>query len=164
MRAYWSKPIAVRPSSDQAGTVLLTEAISPAYTSLTPGDVTGLAFAVLSGTVYRMQFGVLFQSASVLAGIALTVTTPSVTILSLSVSIPIAADAAAGALQGWITASGDLVTGASVQATGTDYLAEINGVIRPSADGTVQVQAATSLALTGVTVRAGSYGMYWVLR
>jgi len=126
------------------------------FTTTSLANVTGLAFAVTAGTLYRFSFDVIFRSAATTTGIGLGLTGPAVTSLAATARIPIGADGAGGELQGWLTSSGDAVIGTGVQAIGTDYLARLEGVVLPSANGTVQLQARSEIAASQITVRNGS--------
>jgi hypothetical protein len=123
-------------------------------------DATGLAFPVASGNTYSFAFDVLWKTAAVTNGIKLGLTFPSAVIVTATATIPVAADGTASDLKGWITSSGDSVIGTGAQATGTTYLATIEGTIRPSANGTLQVQYAGELSTTqGVTIQQESVGI-----
>lgn len=144
---------------DRAGRTVLLTADLAATTSTTLADTTGLSFSVLTGLYYRFFFQILFTSATATTGIKIGLTTPTFTIFTGTVRIPIAADGTAGETQGWLTTSGDSVSGSDVPATGTVYSARIDGLIIPSADGTLQVQHAAEAAAAGnVIVKQGSNG------
>jgi hypothetical protein len=126
-------------------------------------NVTGLAFSVTANTTYKFDFDVLFRATlngSTTCGLKVGLTFPAATIVSATAQIPVAADGTAAMFSGWITSSGDAVTGTGVQAKDVDYVAKVYGVIRPSADGTLQVQAAAELTSTiaGIVVRQNSAG------
>lgn len=131
-----------------------------ALTSTTLANVTGLSFAVAATTCYEFRFLVLFQSAATTTGLKLGVTCPaSPTAFAYGIRTPIAADGAGGEWQGWGTASGDAVTGTGVQAANTVYVAEVFGVLRTGAtSGTLQLQAATEVSNSGITIKAYSGG------
>lgn len=141
-------------------TVTLGADISPAFTSTTVSNATGLSFAVAATTCYEFRFLVLFQSAATTTGLKLGMTCPaSPTAFAYSVRTPIAADGAGGEWQGWGTTSGDAVTGTGVQAANTVYVAEVFGVLRTGAtSGTLQLQAATEVGNSGITIKAYSGG------
>lgn len=123
-------------------------------------NVASLAFLLASGTTYSYAFNVLWQTAAPTVGLRLGLTFPAVTIQSANVRIPIAADGAGAEMQGWVTSSGDSITGTGAEASGTTYLAQIHGTIRPSANGTLQVQAAAGKSSTaGIVVQAQSNGI-----
>lgn len=123
-------------------------------------NTTGLSFAVTSGTYYRFTGLIVFRTAATTTGLRLGLTCPAFTVMTARVEIPSAADAASGDWQGWVTSSGDSVVGPGVQAANTDYLAKIEGIILPSANGTVQLQHATEIAASAATVRPGSHIAY----
>lgn len=128
------------------------------FNSATAANVTDLSFAVVSGTTYFFKFVCLVRSDTATVGVRLTVTTPAVTRLGATVRTIIAADGAGAEFQGAITASGDAVVPTAVPAINTDYLAIVEGIIVPSANGTLQLQAGTETGTTVVTVRSGSSG------
>ena len=135
-----------------------------ATSSTTLTDTTGLSFAVVSGTYYRITFHVIFQTANTGSGLKLGLTTPTFTTLAATATIPFAADGSAGAFQGWITSSGDSVVATGVEATGTNYLAVLDISILPSANGTVQVQHARGGAsANNVTIQDTSNGTLQII-
>lgn len=123
-------------------------------------DTTGLSFAVVSGTYYRFRALVIFRSAALTTGLKLGLSIPAVTVFAAHVVIPVAADGVAAAFHGELTVSDDSVIGSGVAAINTDYLAVIEGVILPSANGIVQVRHASEVAASGVTVRRASMIVY----
>jgi hypothetical protein len=138
--------------------VVLTADLA-AYGALALINTTGLAFPVANGVHYGFKFVVLFQTVALTTGIRFGLTFPAVTRFGCSVSIPDAAvDGTAAFWHGRITASGDSVVSAGVEAINTDYVAVIEGVIVPSANGTLQLQHATEVNTSNVLVRQGSYG------
>ena len=150
------------PGSSGPTTVKLTVDLA-ASTVVTLANATGLSFAIVSGTYYHFKFYITFRSAATTTGIRLGLTFPAITRFASTANIPIAADGAGGLWQGWITTSGDAVVGTGVQAINTDYLAIVEGNILPSADGTLQLQFATEVAGSAVTVRQGSCGVLYSL-
>lgn len=147
------------PSGDASATTCKLTADAAALTSATLANVTGLSFALTAGTYYSFEFLVLFQSAAATTGLRLGLTFPAAIVVSAAVEIPVAADGTAGAIHGWLTSTGDSVLGTGVQAAATTYAAWIRGAILPSASGTLQVQAATEVAASAVTVKQGSHGI-----
>lgn len=147
------------PSGDASAITCKITADAAALTSATLANVTGLGFAVTAGNYYSFEFVVLFQSAATTTGLRLGLTLPAATVYSASVDIPIAADGAGGSMQGWLTTSGDSVLGTGVQAATTTYAATIRGMILPSASGTLQVQAATEVAASAITIKQGLHGI-----
>jgi hypothetical protein len=129
------------------------------FNSATPANVTSLVFPVVSGRYYSFRFTTLVRSDTLTVGIRSTVTTPTFTIFGATACTIFAADGAGAEFCGAITASGDAVIPTAVPAINTDYVLVIEGTILPSANGNVQVQAATETGTTVVTVRQGSVGV-----
>ena len=119
---------------------------------------TSLSFAVTNGVYYAFRFYVLWRSTVLTVGIKLGLTTPTFTVFGANVRILTSAEGAAAELQGSITASGGSVLGTTALAINTDYMAVIEGVILPSADGTLMVQYAAETTGATVTMRQGSGG------
>lgn len=128
-----------------------------------PADVTGLSFAVLAGVYYYFRFICLVRSDTATVGVRLTVTHPGATRFGGRAFHPVAADGAGCEFQGAITSSGDAVIPTAVPAVNTDYVAVVEGVILPSAPGTLQLRAGTETGTTVVTVRQGSVGMLFTM-
>lgn len=135
---------------------LLVADQSTTASSLT--SVTNVAFALLPSTTYTFKFWVIFRSSSSSNGIRIGLTFPAVVRFAASVSIPIAADGTAAVWYGWLTSSGDQVVGTSVQSSNTDYVAIVEGTIRVSAAGNIQLAFGSEVSGTSVTVRLGTVG------
>lgn len=151
------------PSGDSSAITVKLTADLTASTSTTLANATGLSLAVTAGTYYSFDFVVLFRAAATTTGLRLGLTCPAFTVYSARVEIPVAADGTSGDLQGWLTTSGDSVLGTGVQAITTTYAATIRGLILPSASGTIQVQYASEVSGSGVTIKQGSHGIMRVV-
>lgn len=152
----------IRVSSAQPSITAVKKTTDQTFVATTTlANATDLSFSVISGHYYKFEFDVLFQSNTSTTGLKVSVTTPTFTRFGAAVSIPIAGDGVDAQFEGDITSSGDAVSGTDVAATGTDYVAHIEGVIFPSASGTVQVQAACEVAAGTITVRQGSVGLLY---
>jgi len=127
-------------------------------TASTLTSVTDVAFALLPNTTYTFKFWVVFRSSSSSNGIRIGLTFPAVVRFAASVSIPIAADGTSAEFHGWLTSSGDQVVGTSVQASNTDYVAIVEGTIRVSAAGNIQLAFGSETSGTTITVRLGTVG------
>lgn len=137
---------------------LLTTALLTNTSNVTLTNITELNYVLEANKTYAFEFYILFQSnAATTTGIALTLSAPAGT-LAASVLIPVAADGTGGALQGWITASGDVVVGTGVQAINTTYLARIVGVIQTTAAGNFFPQFRSEVNGSQVSCRIGSVG------
>lgn len=128
------------------------------FSSATLANVTSLSFSVLSGETYYFKFVLLVRSDTATVGIAASVTVPAITRFGAMVYTTIAADGTAAEYVGAVTTSGDKVSPTAVPAINTDYVEIVEGILIPSAGGTLQLQAATETGTTTVTVRQGSTG------
>ncbi len=120
-------------------------------------DVTNLSFAVTSGITYKFKFNVIYTSAATTTGIRLGLTIPAVTSASAAVNIPSGADGTAAFFQGIINSSGDSVMSTASPVANTVHFATVEGLIVPSASGTVQLRAASEINASNIIIRAGSY-------
>lgn len=134
------------------------------FASATPADVTGMSFSVRSGGYYHFRFVILYQSDTSTVGLQATVTTPAFTRFGARLNAIVTGDGAGRDYVGAITASGDAVLTTNVPAINEDYVAVVEGVIIPSANGTLQLQAATETGTTNVIVRQGSVGFLTQIR
>jgi hypothetical protein len=124
-----------------------------------------LSFSVVAGTYYRFKFLALYRSAATTTGIKVSVSIPSATVFSAVANCPVstAADTTAGIFRGHITSSGDAVTGTGTPAAGTTFIAEVEGMLLPAVDGTLQFQYASEVSGSTVTLKQGSCGLLWTL-
>lgn len=134
------------------------------FNSTTPVDVTQLSFPVSASHYYKFEFFVLVRSeVSATTGVAVAVTTPAFIRFGATARAIIAADGTGAEFQGAMTTSGDAVIPTAVPAINTDYLHIVEGVLLPSANGTLQMQARTETGTLQVNVRQGSIGILWDL-
>lgn len=118
-----------------------------------------LKFSLASGNIYAFEFRTLIQSGAGTNGIRIGLTFPSATVVSAKGYVPVAADSAAAEWQGFITATGDAVVGTSMPTINVPLICTIEGVIQPSANGTLAFGYGGELSTTaGIIVRAGSVG------
>jgi hypothetical protein len=118
-------------------------------------DATGLSFAVVAGQVYRFQFWVIFQSAALTTGIQLSVNAPASSALAYNVAIPISATAQ---VLGFRRAVNVASVGTGVDAITANLLATVEGIIAPTASGTLQLRYSSEIAASAVTIKAQSCG------
>lgn len=148
----------VYEASYPLGTKVALTADLAAWTTTTLADATGLVLPVLTGLYYRFKFLLLYQAAATTTGIKVSVTIPAATAFAAIADLPVstAADGTANIFRGHITSSADPVIGSGTPAVATTHLAELEGLILPSADGTVQLQGASEVAASNVTLKQGS--------
>jgi hypothetical protein len=130
-----------------------------AFSSPTLANVTGLSFPLKSGRYYKFKFDLIFRSDTATIGLGLGLTFPTVTRFAATQRSIVAASGISGEGQGGLSqTSGTKSSGGGVETINTDFFATVEGVIVPSADGALQLQAATEAGSTTVTVRQGSMG------
>lgn len=122
--------------------------------SVTLSDVVGLSFPVKNGKFYIIKVLVVFRSDTATVGAKVGFTYPAGTASGI-INIPIA-NSGTSLLAVPIIATGGSGTGTAVGTINTDYLAVADFILKPTADGTFQVQAAIELGTTVVTYKAGS--------
>lgn len=120
-----------------------------------------LSFAVTNGKLYQFKANYIFRTAATTTGLRFGLTCPAFTILAATGQVPVAAGGTAGVYHSYITGSGVSVTGTGVARAGVDYLATLDGVIQPSADGSLVFQWSTEINASRVTIRAGSHAELW---
>jgi hypothetical protein len=125
---------------------------------LTAVNASGINFTVLPATNYYFEFGAVYQSFQTTTGLGVSLTFPAVTVFAANAYIPQAVDATSAVFSGQITSSGDFVQATASPATGTNFLATIEGMIRPSATGVIQLQFRAETAAGSVLLKAGSFG------
>jgi hypothetical protein len=128
-----------------------------------PANVTSLVFSVTSGRYYYFRWVMLVRSDTSTIGVRADMTVPAFTRFGATGRTIFAGDGAGAEFQGAMTASADAVVPTAVPAINTDYVWQIDGLILPSAGGSIQVRAGTETGVTTVTVRQGSMGLLWDL-
>jgi len=113
-----------------------------------------------SGRTYIFAFKLLMQTAQAANGLKVGLNFPAATIVSAVAYVPESADGTAAQTTGWITTSGDSVAGTSCPTINVPLIVEVNGTIRPSANGTLALGYAAELSTTtGVIIRQQSIGI-----
>jgi hypothetical protein len=128
-------------------------------------NITGLSFAVTNGVYYHFKFQLLYRSAVAGIGIGITATVPAFT--RYGATVEIGAHAGSGGTDnvfvGFLAASGTAVQATGLAAINVDAIVNVEGILLPSANGTLQLQFKTETSPNSVTVRQGSFGMLWTL-
>jgi hypothetical protein len=127
--------------------------------TITLADTSGLGLTLAAGTTYSFEYYILFQSTQQNSGIALAINGPGTpTIISYTVSIPIAIDGTGAMFSGWGTTYNDFVLGTGVQTANTTYIARINGIVQTNAAGALLPRFRSETAGQTMTVKNGSWG------
>lgn len=122
----------------------------------TPTDVTGLSFALVSGTRYHFKFIVQGRSAATTTGLGFCFSAPAMTFSHFKIKNQ---QGNAGTDQYYESSSDDDLTAvlvnASVIANNTDYIFIIEGICQPSANGTLQLRCRSEVDTSQITVKNG---------
>lgn len=126
-------------------------------TANTLADCTGLSFAVTNGTRYRFYALIRYTAAAATTGSRWTLNGPTTTELSYKSTYTITAT----------TVTTNFATAYSIPAASNassltaGNIAIIEGVILPSANGTLVVRFASEVASSAIVCKAGSTLEYW---
>lgn len=124
----------------------------------TIADVTGLSFSVLSGKVYYFEFNIIYTAAATTTGSRWSISGPTTTYLCYTSEYSLTTTTATrnAALQAYDAPAS---SNASSGATGNNW-AFINGVIQPSADGTLIARFASEVSSSAIVAKTGSFVRY----
>jgi len=121
-------------------------------------DATGLSFSATSGTTYRFHAQIIYSAAASSTGSVWSMNAPATTLLGFT-------------CQYALTTATSTITYSSVVNTPTTAnvssansagnMAIIDGILTPSANGTVIVRFASEVAASAITAKAGSTIEWW---
>jgi hypothetical protein len=126
----------------------------------TIADVTGLSFAVVSGSIYWFKFLILYSSAATTTGSRWSISGPgSPTLLRYFSQYTLTATTQTVNY----LAAYDAPAASNATSLTTGNLALIEGMIQPSGNGTVIARFASEVSGSAVTALAGSFVIYGVV-
>ena len=125
-------------------------------------NVTGMTFACASTTLYHYKFISMHKSGTATVGVKYSVTYPSSTIAAGKVDSINLASGTTAAMHGLISTSGTAITGTSVVAANTICIAVIEGIVRATNAGSIQLQACAEAAGT-IWIMDGSVGLLYTI-
>jgi hypothetical protein len=130
-------------------------------TANTLADVTGLSFPVVAGTTYWFTFLVRYTAAVTTTGSRWTINGPaSPTLLTYRSYYSLTTTSET---LGQIATAYQQPAAANATSIVAGNLAEVTGIIRPSVNGTVQLQFASEVSSSAITAELGSYCRYRAL-
>lgn len=121
--------------------------------STTLSDVTGLSFSLTANHRYYFNFTMTFQTAATTTGIAFAFTGPNTTFVNWKVKIQQAAFGTDTYYEGQALALSTVLVSTGVVASNTDYYAEVEGIIEPSGNGTLQLQTRSEVNASQITIK-----------
>lgn len=127
----------------------------------TPSDIPNMEYDLIANATYQFTCNIVFQTTATVLGARLSQSLTAGSTISATIEIPMAADGTGGALQGWVTTSGDSVTGTAVQAANTNYIGNIKGAIFVGSSGATTCPQVGGEVTNGSTkAMAGSICIY----
>jgi hypothetical protein len=158
-----SSASAVVTSGQRTIVELASDVASTASTAFQ--DVTGLAWTVVSGASYRFKATLMYYTSVATIGIRVSIAIPSVTHSAYHTEVSVGAANGANAaitFENWQTAADSGTTSADSMTTTGGNLCTIEGIIKPSAGGVLQIRFAPETATaSGVIIKAGSTLEVW---
>lgn len=145
----------IAPStSGLSATVLASNVVNNNAVANTIQDVTGLSFPVLNGKTYYFVFHIAYTAAATTTGSRWSITGPTNTVLAYSSEYSLTTTTTT---RNALLTAYDLpaASNATSAETGRNW-AKIEGMIRPTADGTVIARFASEVANSAITALAGS--------
>jgi tetrahydromethanopterin S-methyltransferase subunit F len=137
--------------------VLASDVINSNVTANTIADVTGLSFTVTSGTTYRFYAVIAYTSALATTGSSWSINGPATTLLNYTSRYTISATS----LTTNYASAYNIPATANTGSLTAGNVAVIEGVITPSAAGTVVVRFASGVSNSAITAKAGSTLEVW---
>lgn len=127
----------------------------------TIADVTGLSFQVVAGSKYSFKFFIVYSSAATTTGSRWSINGPATTFVNYRSQYPTSATAITNnaALAGY-----NLPAASNASSLTTNNIAIIEGIIQPSANGTVIARFASEITASAITAIGGkSYVEYQII-
>lgn len=153
----WSTPAAVTGSY----TFLSGDVTNNNASANTIADVTGLSFAVSANVTYRFKFFIVYTSAATTTGSRWSINGPATTFVNYSSTYTLTATTQT--LNSGIAAYNS-PSGASASSLASNNIAIIEGIIRPSASGTVIARFASEISSSAIVAKAGqSYVEFYAI-
>lgn len=146
------------PTTNAMSTVVLaSDVVNNNASANTIADVTGLSFAVTTGNTYWFRFVIAYTSAATTTGSRWSISGPaSPTLLNYHSIYTLAATT--------ITTNNatayDIPAASSATSLTAGNIAVIEGIIKPSGNGTVIARFASEITSSAITAKAGSV-LFW---
>lgn len=137
---------------------LITTADVTNSSSTTFKFVNELAFSVVAGKKYYLEYTILYRTAATTTGLRLSMDTTNTAVGNISRmdNFIVAADGTAAMYTAAYTSFTDQTVSNGVPAANTDYIANAKGIFKCTASGTVALQFASEVNGSLVTIRSGS--------
>lgn len=127
--------------------------------TVTPSNISGLSFDLESGRAYHFKFAGKWQTAATTTGIGFQLTGPAVTHVMWRIAVQQAASGTDSYYNASANALATNLVNASAVAINTDYYFEVEGIILPSAAGTLQLRGRSEVASSNILISNGAIGI-----
>ncbi len=144
--------------TDRNRTFLPSNVTNNNATANTIADITGLSFAVLSGVKYKFKFYITYTSAATTTGARFCINGPTTSILFYQSNYP--SSTTAMLFNNSLTTY-NVPTGAAAGSGTNSNIAIIEGIITPSANGTVIARFSSEVASSAIIALASSSYVEW---
>jgi len=125
----------------------------------TPTDVPGLTFNLVAGRRYYFRFMGRFRSAATTTGVGFTFSGPAVNFTHWWLQAQQAAAGTDQMYQNTAAALATVLVSTGVVAANTDYLWQVEGIIEPSANGTLQLRCRSEVNASQITIQNVGIGI-----
>ena len=132
---------------------VLTRLTNASNTTLT--NITDLSFAVIAGVAYTFEAFLIYQSNNLANGMTVSIAGPA-GIYVLKVALINAGNSTAQDFEGVIQAVNGTVVSTSVPVINSNLIAKIEGMIIPSANGTIIPQFRSEVNTNQTSIEIGS--------
>ncbi len=119
-------------------------------------QLSDLSFALLANSFYLLEVFLVYQTPATGTGIAISISAPAGNIQGYGTATQNAADGTDQLFQGNITSSGDVVTSTGTPVANSPFLAKMEVLLRPTANGNVVPQFRSEANNSTITILAGS--------
>lgn len=123
-------------------------------------DVTGLNFAVVTGNPYFFRFNLVYSAAATTTGCRFTLTGPATSVLAIHSRYSLTTTSET---INYVNAYSLPAASNASSANTAGNIGIVEGRITPTVDGTVQLQFASEIANSAITVLAGSFVEYQII-
>jgi hypothetical protein len=137
---------------------LSSDVINNNASANTIADVTGLSFSVTAGNTYKFYFMIAYTSAATGTGSRWSINGPATTFLYYHSNYSLTTTTVT-TNEGLSSYNVPAAANATSAATGSN-IAIIEGIIKPSANGTVIARFASEVASSAITAKTGSFAQY----
>jgi len=145
--------------SGASTTILSSDVVNNNAVANTMQDITGLSFSVTNGKAYWFRFVIPYTAAATTTGSRFSISGAAITYLYYESTYVNAIAAAAPTINQGLSLY-DTPAAASASSTLSSNMSIIEGILSPSADGTLIARFASEVSSSAITAKAGAVVYY----